>query len=62
MKKLCFAGIAVFLFFQLYAQADITRLKDKTSLDAAKIESKAIEWRRNLHEHPELGNRERRRC
>jgi hypothetical protein len=25
---------------------------------AAKIESKAISWRRDLHEHPELSNRE----
>jgi len=58
MKKLCFAGFSVVLFFQLYAQTDIAKLKDKTSLAAGKIEPRTIEWRRKLHEHPELGNRE----
>jgi amidohydrolase len=32
----------------------------KTALAADKIESKVIAWRRDLHEHPELGNRETR--
>src|SRR5215210_7500935 len=38
------------------AQNDV--LKNKASQAADKIESKMIAWRRDLHEHPELGNNE----
>src|SRR5690349_17040134 len=31
---------------------------DRVSAAADKIESKTIAWRRDLHEHPELGNNE----
>src|SRR5712671_3070364 len=58
MKNLLFISLFVFLFVQLHAQNDIARLKDRSSVAADKIESKCIEWRRKLHEHPELGNRE----
>jgi amidohydrolase len=58
MKKLSFTGIFVFLAVQLYAQNDMIKLKEKLSAAADKIESKCIQWRRGLHEHPELGNRE----
>ena len=58
MKKFPLTGVLIFLFIQIYAQNDITKLKDKISLAADKIESKCIEWRRSIHEHPELGNRE----
>src|SRR6476659_2564108 len=39
-----------------YAQTD--GLKNKASVAADKIESKVIAWRRDFHEHPELGNSE----
>lgn len=42
----------------LFSQTDITRLKEKTMAAADKIESKCIEWRKDLHMNPELGNRE----
>jgi amidohydrolase len=58
MKKLSLIGVFVFLSVQLYAQNDMTKLKEKLSAVADKIESKCIEWRRSLHQHPELGNRE----
>jgi amidohydrolase len=58
MKNFLFTSLFIFLFVQLYAQNDMARLKDRASLAADKIESKCIEWRRKLHEHPELGNRE----
>jgi amidohydrolase len=58
MKKISLAAIFSFLVVISYSQNDILKLKDKASLAAEKIESKAIEWRRKLHEHPELGNRE----
>ena len=34
--------------------------KDKISQAADKVESKVIAWRRDFHEHPELGNNEKR--
>ena len=39
-----------------YAQTE--GLKNKASQSADKIESKVIAWRRDFHEHPELGNNE----
>ncbi len=42
-------------------QAQTTaQLKEKANQAADRIESKTIAWRRDLHEHPELGNRETR--
>ena len=38
----------------------VAQLKEKANLAADRIESKTIAWRRDLHEHPELGNRETR--
>src|ERR1700740_2372232 len=58
MEKIVFTAAFIFITVLSYSQNDIIKLKDKTSLAAEKIESKAIEWRRKLHEHPELGNRE----
>jgi len=37
-----------------------TNLTDKINSAADKIESKCIAWRRDIHEHPELGNNEYR--
>ncbi len=39
-----------------YAQSDKARLAIKAK--ATEIEKKVIAWRRDIHEHPELGNRE----
>ncbi len=39
-----------------FSQADKARLTIKTK--ASEVEKKVIAWRRDLHEHPELGNRE----
>ncbi|MDQ3549913.1 MAG: amidohydrolase, partial [Bacteroidota bacterium] len=43
--------------FQVKAQTTST-----AKIDAAvsKLESKTIDWRRDFHQHPELGNRETR--
>ena len=43
--------------FSAFAQADI---KAKVSQFADNIEQKVIAWRRDFHEHPELGNNEKR--
>jgi len=61
MRKLLivFAGI---LLFTVYATAQTTAKKSdlRAQIDQAadKIASKTIAWRRDFHEHPELGNRE----
>ena len=53
MKKLLLA-CSIFSLLQTNAQQQ----NEKIETAAAKIESKCIAWRRDLHEHPELGNRE----
>ena len=58
MKTVSFAIISIFLCIQSPAQTEIAKLKEKSAIAADKIESKCIEWRRTLHLHPELGNRE----
>lgn len=45
---------------QLSAQSEIEKLKAKAWTAAVKIEPKSIEWRRDFHQNPELGNRETR--
>ncbi len=55
--------IKVVLFFILLIpsvllNAQAENLKLKASADIGKIENKSIVWRRDIHEHPELGNRE----
>ncbi len=51
MRKLL---LAITLLFASFAIAQSAKLKK----DYDAIESKVIEWRRDIHEHPELGNRE----
>jgi amidohydrolase len=58
MRKLYFILILFILSIQLHAQSDVAKLKERVSTAADKIETKCITWRRDIHEHPELGNRE----
>lgn len=51
---------ATFLLVSFTALAQTNNSKDRISLAADKIESKVIEWRRDFHANPELGNRETR--
>lgn len=39
-------------------QPEVQKLKDRISTETNKIETKCIAWRRQIHENPELGNRE----
>ena len=57
MKKVLLFSLLA-LSASIYAQTDALRNKVKQSADI--IEPKVIEWRRDFHEHPELGNRETR--
>src|SRR6186997_2714479 len=59
MKKcILFLSISYLLASALQAQTGNEQLKLKASMAADKIESKCIAWRKDVHEHPELGNRE----
>lgn len=52
-------GILAFLSsIALAAQKNTTNFSTQISAAADKIENKCISWRRDLHEHPELGNSE----
>ncbi|MBI3139964.1 MAG: amidohydrolase [Sphingobacteriales bacterium] len=46
--------------FMMNAQEEKTGFTARIKLAAARIESKCIAWRHDLHQHPELGNRETR--
>jgi amidohydrolase len=58
MRKILATIIVFGLSISLRAQADIAKLKEQVSTAANKIEAECIAWRRDIHEHPELGNRE----
>lgn len=60
MRKKLFLPILFILSLQSYAQTDVVKLKATAIAAADKIEAKSIQWRRDFHEHPELGNRETR--
>lgn len=55
MKKIFLYGLLV---ISTSAVAQNDALKNKVNQSADKIESKVIAWRRDFHEHPELGNNE----
>jgi amidohydrolase len=55
MKRLV---LAFFTFSSLIAFSQNTPLRNQVSLAADKIEQKMLAWRRDFHEHPELGNQE----
>jgi len=58
MRKLLPTILLLVFANPLVAQSDIIKLKEKISIAADKIETKCISWRRDIHEHPELGNQE----
>jgi len=52
--------LIVLLSFSCPAIAQNTSLRNQVKSAADKIEQKMLGWRRDLHEHPELGNQETR--
>ncbi len=58
MKKITVIIPLILFSTVLFSQNEI--LKERAYAAADKIESKCIEWRRDFHQHPELGNRETR--
>ncbi|MBS1597033.1 MAG: amidohydrolase [Bacteroidetes bacterium] len=59
MRKLI-PAFCYFIFCTQFLFAQTKDLYAKMDLAADKIESKTIAWRRDFHEHPELGNHETR--
>ncbi|MDB5137886.1 MAG: amidohydrolase [Mucilaginibacter sp.] len=55
MKKLCFLLLYI---FSIPAFAQTNSLKSAISKKADSLQSKIVAWRRDFHEHPELGNHE----
>jgi amidohydrolase len=61
MKQLHLVILFLSVSFFIQAQKKTTDdFSKKISLAADKLESKCISWRRDIHEHPELGNNEYR--
>src|SRR4249920_1008322 len=56
MNRIFFSAALFLLHFTVFAQK--TTLRDQIHSAAARLEPKTIAWRRDFHEHPELGNRE----
>ncbi len=56
LKAICTSAFLIFL--QLVSQAQPKKLLEVLDADTKSIEQQAIEWRRYLHAHPELSNRE----
>ncbi|MFN8290150.1 MAG: amidohydrolase [Chitinophagaceae bacterium] len=60
MKRTVLLVLVNMLLSSLFAQSDIEKLKTKAYAMSDKLETKCIEWRRDFHQNPELGNRETR--
>ncbi len=57
MKKLI---TVIFCSSSLFAMGQAGKYNAAVNAAAVKVEQKVIAWRRDIHEHPELGNREQR--
>jgi amidohydrolase len=59
MKKLSMFLLLFIVFTSAHAQVS-AKLQTKLDQQAKEVESKVIAWRRDIHQHPELSNRETR--
>ena len=59
MRKIFIAAGICFYSISLPAQSDdAVKLKEKIAAAIDKVESRCITWRKQIHQYPELGNRE----
>ncbi len=58
MKKIVVIITAALFSAPVWSQQNLAKMKEQINIAADKIESKCIAWRRDFHEHPELGNNE----
>lgn len=56
MLRLC--TLALLLEVSMSSLTAAPALRERIDAAAARVEPKVIEWRRDIHQHPELGNRE----
>ena len=56
MKKFCLFLFSAALSLSASAQTDALKIAVAKKADA--LQDKIVAWRRNFHQHPELGNRE----
>lgn len=54
--RIIFTGLCFFI--AAFAIGQKSNMHDKVAVAATKIEQKVITWRRDFHQHPELGNHE----
>ena len=52
--------MSIFAVLSLSSKSQNALLRKQADVAADKIEQKVIAWRRDIHEHPELGNQETR--
>ena len=60
MRRIRTTLLAGVLFAASFAQAQAPVLSEQTRSRIAALEPKVVAWRRDIHQHPELGNRETR--
>ena len=59
LRLLVLVGVLVFAGFRVTGQeGGVYSLRDAVDRRAGEIEAQVVAWRRDIHEHPELGNRE----
>jgi amidohydrolase len=58
MKRTIAIMVLLIIVIEAFSQSGTDKLKAGAMLAADKIEAKCIAWRRDIHQHPELGNRE----
>ena len=58
MRTISFFCSIIFLSTTLNLVGQNDKSRKNIAAEAKKIEQKVIEWRRDIHAHPELGNRE----
>ncbi|HEX5653546.1 MAG TPA: amidohydrolase [Chitinophagaceae bacterium] len=58
MWKLRITAACCFITASVFSQTDASGLKEKIAKATHNIESQCIAWRKQIHQYPELGNRE----
>src|SRR5438132_460465 len=58
LTQLWVSFLALFVSFAAHSPVGAETVRDAVDQQAKAIEAKMIAWRRDIHQHPELGNRE----
>jgi len=60
LSACCVLAVVLFMSVPIEGSADSFSLEQKIRERAASVEGKLIVWRRDIHQHPELGDQEQR--